>query len=322
MHNRSDRDANTWSSYEFERFAGDVLGAALNIPRASMDRGDRFGIDYVAEDHAGNLVLVEIKSDTPSTQGRIEVISEQFKKASDKIGPQLVANRILVVPGVIRQSGIDFLSSRGIEVISGPDLFEAAERANIPTPEGIQVTRPPVRDVPAGHLLRSRLREIKPGRDAWVAYQKLCTEACEYLFSPPLGVPRPELSDGPGVNRRDAIMANYADSGYWHFMRTHYHADFVVMDAKNYRRDVKKQEVLQLANYLSLRGTGLFGMIITRLGADTGATWTMREQWVLHSKLIIVIDDNDLNQMLTARDADAEPWAVIRQKIEDFRLSI
>jgi hypothetical protein len=117
-------------------------------------------------------------------------------------------------------------------------------------------------------------------------------------------------------------MANYADDGYWHFMRTHYQADFVVIDAKNYKGKVKKSEVLQLANYLSARGTGLFGMITTRKGADTGATWTIREQWVLYSKLIVVLNDEDLDQMLTARDAGAEPWAVIRQKIEDFRLSV
>jgi hypothetical protein len=317
-----DRETNSWSSYEFERFAGDVVSHALDRPEASVYRGDDIGIDYILKGPHDELILVEVKSDTPSTQRRIEDISDRLRAVAEKTYPSRRPRLVLVVPGVIRQDGVNLLGSQGIQVVDGPKLVKAAESANVAIPQGIQITRPVNLVKPVGYQLQRRLRNLEPGRPAWSAYQKLCTETFEYLFSPPLGVPRPELPDASLVNRRDAIMANYADSGYWQFMRMHYHADFIVIDAKNYKNAIKKPAVLQLANYLSQRGPGLFGMIATRVGADAGATWTIREQWVLHSKLIVVLNDDDLNQMLTARDAGAEPWAVIRQKVEDFRLGV
>ena len=42
-----------------------------------------------------------------------------------------------------------------------------------------------------------------------------------------------------------------------------------------------------------------------------------------HSKkLIIILQDNDIEQMLLEKISKREPENVIRQKIEDFRLSL
>ncbi|OLE23717.1 MAG: hypothetical protein AUG49_15310 [Catenulispora sp. 13_1_20CM_3_70_7] len=118
------------------------------------------------------------------------------------------------------------------------------------------------------------------------------------------------------------MLANYAPEGFWSFMRTHYQADFIVVDPKNYRKQVGKPEVLQVANYLTQHGTGLFGMIMTRVGADKSAEWTCREQWILHNKMIIILNDADVQQMLTAKGVGEEPSTVVRQAIEQFRLRI
>jgi hypothetical protein len=85
-------------------------------------------------------------------------------------------------------------------------------------------------------------------------------------------------------------------------MRTHYGAHYVVVDAKNYRGDVPKNAVLQVANYLSAHGAGLFGVIACRNGGDRSAEITRREQWALHRKMIVIInDDDDLRQMISNR---------------------
>src|SRR5262249_128502 len=134
--------------------------------------------------------------------------------------------------------------------------------------------------------------------------------------------PIPESSNVPRVNRRDFVIPNYVSDGFWHFMRIQYRADYVVVDAKNHCGQAKKTHALQLANYLSPYGTGLFGMIITRNGMDRGGTYTCREQWMLHSKLIITLNDDDLVQMLESEKSGVDPEDLIRQKIEDFRLGM
>ena len=96
----------------------------------------------------------------------------------------------------------------------------------------------------------------------------------------------------------------------------------MIVDAKNSGAFVKKDVVLQLANYLSSHGAGLFGLVICRKGPDKGAQWTIREQWVLHNKLIIVLNTEDMLQMLTAKESGNEPAALIKQRIEDFRLGL
>jgi hypothetical protein len=83
-----------------------------------------------------------------------------------------------------------------------------------------------------------------------------------------------------------------------------------------------KNSILQVANYLNVHGTGLFGLILARKEMDSTARWIRREQWVLHSKLIIGLDDDDLRQMVRTKLAGSDPAELIRQKIEDFRLKI
>jgi hypothetical protein len=63
-------------------------------------------------------------------------------------------------------------------------------------------------------------------------------------------------------------------------------------------------------------------MVVTRRGDDEASKYTRREQWLMHDKLIIVLNDDDLIQMLTTQLAGEPPETLIQQKIEDFRLAI
>jgi hypothetical protein len=87
-------------------------------------------------------------------------------------------------------------------------------------------------------------------------------------ISPPLSTPIVELSDESGTNRRDIILPNYAERGFWSFVRERYCADFIVVDAKNHADCVGKTEALQVLNYLKAHGAGLLGLIVSRAGGD------------------------------------------------------
>jgi hypothetical protein len=142
------------------------------------------------------------------------------------------------------------------------------------------------------------------------------------LFCPPLEAPISESGDAVAVNRRDWIFPNYADAGFWHFLRQRYKADYIVVDAKNYKGPISKTQVLQIANYLKPHGTGMFAMIATRGGADRSADLTIKEQWAIHGKLILVLKDDHLQSMLLAASSRGEPHKVLGQAIQEFRLSM
>ena len=74
------------------------------------------------------------------------------------------------------------------------------------------------------------------------------------------------------MNRPDYILPNYAlGGGFWQFMRTHYEAHLIVAEVKNLSHGPGKAEILQVANYLNPRGTGLVDLVLARRGFDQTA---------------------------------------------------
>jgi len=142
------------------------------------------------------------------------------------------------------------------------------------------------------------------------------------MFCPPLGHPLWESSDASGINRRDIILPNEAQTGFWAFLRQRYGADYIVVDPKNYKGRVSKAQVLQIANYLKPHGTGTFAMIFSRNGEKRSSLLTRREQWSVYGKLVLVLLDDDLESMLLAHDSGGQPEEVLSRTIQDFRLGL
>jgi len=170
--------------------------------------------------------------------------------------------------------------------------------------------------------LLNKLKNCVPGRKDCYVYQSLVGEIIEEVFCPPLQKPLGESSDHSKANRRDFIIPNYTNEGFWAFLREKYNADYIVVDAKNYTRKVKKSDVLQVANYLKPHGAGMFGLIFSRNGGDKrGCEQTLREQWMVHNKMIVVLDDEDVENILISSTV-SDATDVIGRKIEEFRLSM
>lgn len=167
-----------------------------------------------------------------------------------------------------------------------------------------------------------KLKQCLPGLPDWQVYERLIGQILEHLFCPPLMAPIAQSSDEPKVNRRDYILANYADSGFWHFMRERYSADYVVVDAKNSAHEVSKSDALQVANYLKEYGAGLFGMVICRKGSDSAFDHTVREQWAHSRKMILAINDSDVENMLLVRSSGGRAEDLISSKLQELRLSM
>ncbi|EHH1242335.1 HNH endonuclease [Vibrio parahaemolyticus] len=210
---------------------------------------------------------------------------------------------------------LDFLASEFGELLEAEDVGHYADILRTRVSELGQES--------IERKLMDDLQKCKSGRKYCYIYQDLVGEILNHLFSPPLISALPESSDLSNVNRRDFVFPNYVENGFWAVMRERYSADYIVVDAKNYTKKVGKKDVLQVANYLKDFGAGLFGIIVSRNGGDkAGCEVTLREQWVLHRKLILVLTDDDLIAMLRAKADGSEPERVLIVRIEQFRLSM
>ena len=173
------------------------------------------------------------------------------------------------------------------------------------------------------HRLVNWLRHVPSGETGWREYEQFCEELLNFLFVPPLASAIPQSRDEYRTNRRDFRLPNYAlDGEFWQFMRQHYSAHYVVAEVKNLTGQPGKEEILQVANYLSKNGTGLFALILARKELNRTGVWIRREQWVLHDKLIVGLDDDDVLLTLKTKLVGGDPTELVRQKIEDFRLGI
>lgn len=309
----------------------DLIGLFEKIERADgvdhIEREPKIGPglrpDFIIR--GARTQIVEVKAITPQTSHRLLDAIEQLRRYSAQVGevggvpPEL----ILLVPDVLSDRVVHRAREEGVTIYDKAWLLAKSRSLNL-LDEALAVLEPDASQhtAIAPSQLAEQLASIAPGKTAWRQYQRLCLDVLNYLFSPPLSDGLWEHENASKVNRRDIIMPNYATTGFWHYLRQMYRADHIVIDAKNYVESISKEEVLQLANYLSYHGTGLFGLIITRTGDDSSAQHVRREQWMMHNKLILVLNDGDLLQMLTNRDARTPPESLIQQKIEDFRLAI
>lgn len=170
--------------------------------------------------------------------------------------------------------------------------------------------------------LSEALKTVVAGKTEWINYQRLSCDIFTHLFCPPLDTPRFEYADKERRNRRDMVFENSSNHPYWKILRNIYKADYVVIDAKNYSTCIDKHAVLEIAHYLKAYGCGLFGIILTRYGSDESAKHAIKEQWISGNKLIIVLNDIDLFDMLKMKSIGKNPEEVIRLKIADFRMSL
>lgn len=271
----------------------------------------------------GHPLIIEAKGAAPLVQRRIHDSVEQLQ-AYGQFVPE--ASLVLATPVELQSKYKELFDSHNIEVWDAPQLAHLFA-GQLPTIDGspLHSLLSRYKIAPASiesDELIDTLRGISPGKSEWSKYQKHCAAIFEYLFTPPLGKPLYELSDAFNVNRRDIILPNYAESGFWRFLRDKYTADYIVIDAKNYKKDIPKASVLQIANYLKDFGAGLFGMVCSPCQPNKSAIHTQREQWLVHRKMIVFINNDDLVQMITIRADDGTPEDVIKQRIEDFRLAV
>ena len=273
-----------------------------------------------ASDEGIRKLLIECKSLSVLSDVGAENVLKQFSAyASATPEYQL----ILAFPGRTTPEARDILTKQGIQiwdiefiasrfsqqVRSEPDSFYSQLIINSTT-----------RARPEADYLND-IKAIKPGKDDWSQYQKLVGRLLEVLFCPPLESPLGEKSDSDKVNRRDLIFANHSSEGFWAALRQRYNADYILVDAKNGAK-VKKSDVLQIANYLKPHGLGQFAIIVGRGGIERSVPAVLKEQWAFHKKMILILDDGDLEEMVLAYGSGREQTKVLSDKIQAFRVGM
>jgi len=314
-------DKGSLREFEFEKYLQRLISSNHDFkntfPQKLIGNNSKYRIDIYTE-YDKQKLHIEAKAFSYIEQNKTERIVKQIQKYTT-----IDSKLVFAFPGILSEEQIPIFQKYGIEVWDIPKTLEIfknqieSEFHPVFKPLYLSHSNDSIED-----KLIEKLKAVKPGKDDWPLYQKLLNDILERLFVPLLEKPLYEQSDESKVNRRDYIIPNYCESGFWKYMRDRYQADFIVIDAKNYTKNVGKKDILQISNYLKTHGTGKFGIIITRKGIKNSGSVTRKEVWILHNKLIIVLTDEDIIQMLTLKSVGNRPEDLLKNKIEQFRLSI
>lgn len=278
-----------------------------NVRWESIDHHYCFDITFYREENKTNtLYILEAKVLNTVTSDRMGTILHQldsYKKAVPE------AHIILAIPILLTDKYRDMLRDHGI-------LLWDRDTLN----HGIPDIALPICAAPDKYdELIMRLSQCPPGSEYWQVYQKLAGDILSALFCPPLNQPKEQNADSCRLNIRDYILPNYARKGPWKFLFERYKAEFIPVDAKNSSEPVGKDEILQIANYLSIKGLGMFGIILSRFGPNQTAKSHILSKWQNEDKMIVILDDLDIKQMLLNRQEDKDPCWLIIEKIEELR---
>jgi len=313
------------SELRFARFLRALLERSPKFSNVAFDARlgeSKLRPDIVADQPGtGRKLIIECKNFPVLTGSRLVGALAQLK---DYLKVAEGGRGVLAFPGYADDETLGKIAGEQI------DLWDLKTLASLFKAEIEQINDPVFSRMFRGTEARrsleddliKQLRECPPSNEGWLQYQKLIGRILSHLFCPPLTSSLVEHSDFSSTNRRDFIFPNYAVDGFWLFLRTRYAADYIVVDAKNGKGKIQKAHVLQVANYLKEHGVGKYGMILCREGADRGATVTLREQWALHQKLIVVLTHREIEEMLLAKAALGDPSSTIGDYIQRFRLSM
>jgi hypothetical protein len=313
----------------FENFVGDILLSLDNITSISSNvvlQGRQFDIIAV-EKNIFNLdqpvnIIVEIKRYKNSITGSI---LSHFYSDLYSFNNKNNFKFLFVTTSNLTQQAKQLANQFNISVWNLHDIYEKLNSKIVSKYFGknsSSVKFEKIKNSKKEDYLIESLKEINPGKVDWSKFQHKIFEILEYLFCPPLEIPHYELADFDSRNRRDIIFENDSNVGFWRTIREFYQGFYIVVDAKNYSKPLTKRPIIDISHYLKSYGCGLFGMIICREGSGGASEHAIKEQWIGSKKMIIVLSDEDLIEMLNIKKEGGAPDQIIRKKIADFRMKL
>jgi hypothetical protein len=174
---------------------------------------------------------------------------------------------------------------------------------------------------PTSASLLKALSAVSPGT-GWQEYEKVCVEILNYLFVPPLRMPKIQSTTEDGLDRRDAIYPIGTGSPFWDNIKYQHSARMVVAEFKNFTDKIGQAEVESLQQYLMPEAKRSLGILCSRRGPSPSAIKARRRAWMISRNLILFLSDLDLEDLLSKRDAGEDTSFVLDSQMDEFFITL
>lgn len=291
---------------------------------------------------------VEVKFYRQSSQNT-SLLKKATKQLLAIMSVANIPNGILVISSNVKPDHIMELENLGISVISRPDLFIMAansvelteqlssllEDKNESTvqsnaleklKESLSTVKSSLpfflNSIPKAPCLCSELKSIVSGKKGWALYEKKCTEILKYLFRLDFTGWQTQQRTDDGLNRFDLVTRVRSISDFWLFLCNELNSRYVVFEFKNYKLKINQGQVLTTEKYLHKQALRSVAFIISRKGASDNAIKFTQGAMREHGKLIVILTDDDLCNMLDMKEKGDDPNDYLFEKVDSFLMSL
>ncbi|NTI49014.1 hypothetical protein G6L94_11875 [Agrobacterium rhizogenes] len=153
-------------------------------------------------------------------------------------------------------------------------------------------------------------------------YENLCMRVFSHVFTPTLYGFAKQFRTTDGANRYDFICRIKPGVTFWDDLRKDFRTRAILFECKNHQEKVTADEVYSTERYLFNGALRTVCFLISPFGPDTGcvraAQGAMRES----GKLILLLSNKDLTQLVQLTDEPDGPENYLDEKIWNFVVSL
>lgn len=340
MKKKSNREI-VYSAYKFEDIVRDIfkfLGYKVIVQDEIIDKTE---VDLILE--KDNLkYVVEVKYFTKSSL-ELSVILKTEKRLSSLIEKGYIP--ILVVSNVIRERTLDRLKEIGSQIEIAMDisnlLYVVQNKLELKSRllEGLGYStqdiiwkKPDIDIEPVdekfyisdSEKLIDDLKSIESGKENFQKYEECCIKILKYLFEEELGIWEKQYQSNEELYRFDLVCKIKSGelSEFWETLRNFFNCKYIIFEFKNYKDSITQQQIYTTEKYLYINALRSVAIILSRKGVDNNGLkagkGTLRE----NGKLIIVLNDDDIINMIEEKNNANDPANFLANKLDKMLLEL
>ncbi|WP_343571053.1 restriction endonuclease [Sphingobacterium sp.] len=280
-----------------------VFKLAVSIQKSNGEHVARLYLSNVMSSHekmsAYEIYGVEIW-DRNDIQSKLETLSLQLNSNFEKILLET-------------QQGLD---TDPVFSNKSPIPVDKSEQNKFQDPIGIVLPQT------KGTNLITELNNIVCGKSQWGKYEKKCIKILKYLFEDDLALWEPQNRTEDGLSRFDLICRIASKDDFWKSLISSFNTRFILFEFKNYCTPIGADQIYTTERYLFIKALRSVGFVIARNGGDKNAIQAAKGALKEHGKLIIILSDQDLINMLISKDTGGNPGDYLADILDKWLISL
>lgn len=326
MSKRTNWRAATKRAFEIEDWVADLF-RGLGYEATIEGEIGELSVDILVERDGARTPVEVVASRGSSTMAKVRADAERIRSYRG-LEPSLARPIIVVVSTLSAEAKAWAESQYDVEIWD----LEALRRRTAGLPDlarrldsfvAPEVTPAPESPDPVNERLRRELTDhIATNILTASEYEDLCMRVFIHLFDPDLYGFEKQAETTDGANRYDFICRIRHGNPFWDGLRSDFRTKAVLFECKNYSEGITADQVYSTERYLFAGALRTVCLLTSRLPAKVSALRAAQAAMRETGKLILLLADEDLIQMLKLKTQPGAAEDYLDKRIWDFVVSL